>query len=207
MLFRTHATGRRIQPRAQRSRSKTAGQKLARRPKLSCMIQSNERCGSSVGKRNSRRRSPMLQLIHAQASARSTPSSIATFVQKSGTSYLNRLKAGHNPAFNLLPFVSRLCNMQISMCLLCPLPTGSPMTHASWSVRRMLFGHSSHFRWLSCSRRWFAEYPRLYTLHPTPYTLHSAPYTQKNHPRSHFYLVMSKNCCIFAPQRSINAVE
>ena len=38
------------------------------------------------------------------------------------------LKAGHNPAFNLLPFVSRLCNMQISMCLLCPLPTGSPMT-------------------------------------------------------------------------------
>ena len=57
------------------------------------------------------------------------------------------------------------------MCLLCPLPTGSPMTPVSWSVRRMLFGHSSHFRWLSCSRRWFAEYPRLYTLHPTLYTL------------------------------------
>ena len=87
------------------------------------------------------------------------------------------LKAGHNPAFNLLPFVSRLCNMQISMCLLCPLPTGSPMTPASWGVRRMLFGYSSHFRWLSCSRRWFAEYPpplhlTLYTLRPTPYALH-----------------------------------
>lgn len=39
------------------------------------------------------------------------------------------LKAGHNPAFNLLPFVSRLCNLQISMCLLCPLP-------------RMLLGYS-----------------------------------------------------------------
>ena len=80
------------------------------------------------------------------------------------------LKAGHNPAFNLLPFVSRLCNMQISMCLLCPLPTGSPMTPASWGVRGMLFGYSSHSRWLSCSRRWFAEYPHLYTLHSTPYT-------------------------------------
>ena len=32
------------------------------------------------------------------------------------------------------------------------------MTPASWGVRRMLFGHSSHSRWLSCSRRWFAEY-------------------------------------------------
>ena len=39
----------------------------------------------------------------------------------------------------------------------------------------------------------------LCTLHPTPYILHPAPYTQKNHPRSHFYLVMSKKCCIFAP--------
>ena len=55
-------------------------------------------------------------------------------------------------------------------CLLCPLPTGSPMTPASWSVRRMLFGYSSHSRWLSCARRWFAEYPHLYALHPTPYT-------------------------------------
>ena len=35
-------------------------------------------------------------------------------------------------------------------------------------------------------------------LHSTLYTLHSAPYTPKNHPRSHFYLVMSKKCCIFA---------
>ena len=85
------------------------------------------------------------------------------------------LKAGHNPAFNLYPFVSRLCNMQISMCLLCPLPTGSPMTPASWGVRRMLFGYSSHSRWLSCARRWFAEYPP--PLHFTPYTLHSALYT------------------------------
>ena len=175
MLFRTHATGRRTQPRVQRSRSRTAGQKLARRPKLSCIIQSNERFGSSVGKRNSRRRSPMLQLIHAQANARSTPSSTAMFVQKSGTSYLNMLKAGHNPAFNLLPFVSRLCNMQISMCLLCPLPTGSPMPPASWGVRRMLFGYSSHSRWLSCARRFPAAYPRLYTLHSTPYTLHLEP--------------------------------
>ena len=80
------------------------------------------------------------------------------------------LKAGHNPAFNLLPFVSRLCNMQISMCLLCPLPTGAPMTPASWGVRRMLFGYSSHSRWLSCARRWFAEYPP--PLHSTPYALH-----------------------------------
>ena len=63
------------------------------------------------------------------------------------------------------------------MCLLCPLLTGAPMTPASWGVRRMLFGYSSHSRWLSCSRRWFAEYPRLYTLHLTLYTLHSALYT------------------------------
>ena len=69
------------------------------------------------------------------------------------------LKAGHNPAFNILPFASRLCNMQISMCLLCPLPTGSPMTPASWGVRRMLFGYSSHSRWLSCAQRWFAVSP------------------------------------------------
>ena len=44
------------------------------------------------------------------------------------------------------------------------------MTPASWGVRRMLFGYSSHYRWLSCSRRGFAEYPRLYTLHLTLYT-------------------------------------
>ena len=56
------------------------------------------------------------------------------------------------------------------MYLLCPLPAGSPMTPASWGVRRMLFGYSSHSRWLSCSRRWFAEYPP--PLHFTPYTLH-----------------------------------
>ena len=55
-------------------------------------------------------------------------------------------------------------------CLLCPLPTGSPMTPASWGVRRMLFGYSSHSRWLSCARRWFAEYPP--PLHSTPYALH-----------------------------------
>ena len=52
---------------------------------------------------------------------------------------------------------------------------GSPMTPASWGVRRMLFGYSSHSRWLSCSRRWFAEYPP--PLHFTPYTLHSTLYT------------------------------
>ena len=176
MLFGTHATGRRIQPRAQRSRSRTAGQKLARRLKLSCMTQSNALCGSSVGKRNSRRQKLMRRLIHAQANVRSTPNSTATFVRKSGARCVNLKKAGHNPAFNLLPFVSRLCNMQISMCLLCPLPTGSPMRPASWGVRRMLFGYSSHSRWQSCSRRWFAEYPRLYTLHSTPYILHSTPY-------------------------------
>ena len=50
------------------------------------------------------------------------------------------------------------------------LTHGSPMTPASWGVRRMLFGYSSHSRWLSCARRWFAEYPHLYALHPTPYT-------------------------------------
>ena len=36
----------------------------------------------------------------------------------------------------------------------------------------MLFGYSSHYRWLSCSRRWFAEYPCLYTLRSPPYALH-----------------------------------
>ena len=65
--------------------------------------------------------------------------------------------------------------MQISMYLLCPLPAGSPMTPASWGVRRMLFEHSSHYRWLSCSRRWFAEYPP--PLHFSPYTLHPTLYT------------------------------
>ena len=54
------------------------------------------------------------------------------------------------------------------------------MTPASWGVRRMLFGYSSHSRWLSRSRRWFAEYSpplhfspytlHLYALYPTPYT-------------------------------------
>ena len=63
------------------------------------------------------------------------------------------------------------------MCLLCPLPTGSPMTPASWGVRRMLFGYFSHSRWLSCARRWFAEYPP--PLHLTLYTLHSTPYTPR----------------------------
>ena len=58
----------------------------------------------------------------------------------------------------------------VTSCLLCPLPTRAPMTPASWGVRRMLFGHSSHSRWLSCSRRGFAEYPP--PLHFTPYTLH-----------------------------------
>ena len=124
----------------------------------------------------------MRRLIHAQANVRSTPNSTATFVRKSGARCVNLKKAGHNPAFNLLPFVSRLCNMQISMCLLCPLPTGSPMTPASRGVRRMLFGYPSHSRCWFGSRRWFAEYPRLYTLRATPYTLHlyalhSTPYT------------------------------
>ena len=39
----------------------------------------------------------------------------------------------------------------------------------------MLFGYSSHSRWLSCSRRWFAEYPP--PLHFTPYALHFTAYT------------------------------
>ena len=44
-----------------------------------------------------------------------------------------------------------------------------------------------------------------YTLHFTPqlaaclYPLHFTLSTIKNRPSSHFYLVMSKNCCIFAP--------
>ena len=88
------------------------------------------------------------------------------------------LKAGHNPAFNLLPFVSRLCNMQISMCLLCPLPTGSPMTPASWGVRRISFGYfcvvqasalsrrTSSCHWLNPRRIRRVSSP----LHPTLYT-------------------------------------
>ena len=99
------------------------------------------------------------------------------------------------------------------MCLLCPLPTGSPMTPASWGVRRMLFGYSSHSRWLSCARRWFAEYPRLYTLHLTPYTLHLTLYAL--HVYSHhlscfwdFYLKMLSrlsplNCRRFAPSSQL----
>ena len=83
------------------------------------------------------------------------------------------LKAGHNPAFNLFPFVSRLCNMQISMCLLCPLPTGSPMTQ--------LLRHGVLDECYSGIPRTPAgclvlgdgspSIPRLYTLHLTPYTL------------------------------------
>ena len=68
----------------------------------------------------------------------------------------------------------------VTSCLLCPLPTGSPMTPASWGVRRMSFGYSSHSHWLSCSRGFPREYPL--PLHFTPYTLHlyalhSTPYT------------------------------
>ena len=46
---------------------------------------------------------------------------------------------------------------------------------------------------LGCTLRFRPrEFPRLYTLHFTPSTI-------KNRPSSHFYLVMSKKCCIFAP--------
>ena len=80
--------------------------------------------------------------------------------------------------------------------LLCPLPTGSPMTPASWGVRRMSFGclyvvqtsalsrRASSCHWLN-PRRICRVNPRLFVcllsrisfefpppLHLTPYTLH-----------------------------------
>ena len=85
------------------------------------------------------------------------------------------------------------------MCHLCPLPTGSPMTPASWGVRRMLFGYSSHSRWLSCSRRWFAEYPP--PLHFTPYTLRPTPYAL--HRRS-LHLSCARRCSPCLPCFRVN---
>ena len=81
---------------------------------------------------------------------------------------------------------------------LCPFPTGSPMTPASWGVRRMSFGYfcvvqtlaifrrASSCHWLYPRRirrvnpvflfvyclEYHSSSPRLYTLHSTPYTLH-----------------------------------
>ena len=81
---------------------------------------------------------------------------------------------------------------------LCPFPTGSPMTPASWGVRRMPFGYFCVVQTSALSRRasschWLyprrirrvnpaflfvyclechSSSPRLYTLHSTPYTPH-----------------------------------
>ena len=67
---------------------------LVRRSKLSCMIQSNALCGSSVGKRNSRRRNLMLLLTHARTNARFTSSLTAMSVRKSGASCVKQKKGG-----------------------------------------------------------------------------------------------------------------
>ena len=56
---------------------------------------------------------------------------------------------------NLFCFAYWFCARRSRRVLLCPFPAGSPMTPASWGVRRMLFGSS----FLSRPRRFPAEHP------------------------------------------------